>query len=179
MAFSVARVLRKQRWWLQGKLELIQWMASLQIRREQLLLILAKGMHIPELVEDGINSESLRACPSQNPSEAVVIDVECNQVVWDLDEEFSRVLETGVTLGFNLNGSKESLREEPLNQEEEVVVDVDGNMVEWNVEAEISRVIETGAALGIDYGGKEEMIRGELQRREKEDDERLSEAARR
>ncbi|KAK1576627.1 hypothetical protein Q3G72_031789 [Acer saccharum] len=90
-----------------------------------------------------MNSKSFRDGPSQNLSEAVVIDVEGNQVLWYLEVEFSRALKKGVALGLSLDGNSESSREEPLHQEEVVVIDVDGNKVEWNLEAEITRVIET------------------------------------
>ncbi|KAK1578843.1 hypothetical protein Q3G72_033525 [Acer saccharum] len=138
----------------------------------------ASGMHVLEIEEFGTNDVCLSEGANQNPLETMVSDVDGNQVVWDLEAEFARVIETGAALNFNLERNYENSREEHLSQEEEFVIDVDGNMVEWNVEAEISKVIETGAALGIDFGGKEESIRVELRRRDKEDDERLAAADR-
>ena len=54
---------------------------------------------------------------NQDQSRTAVIDMDDNRLVWNLEEENSRVIETGVALGFDFGDEEESIREELRRRE--------------------------------------------------------------
>ncbi|KAK1591628.1 hypothetical protein Q3G72_010629 [Acer saccharum] len=91
----------------------------------------------------------------------------CKEVIWNLDEEITKVYEKGAELGIDFkaktcHGFTEG-------------GDGNGNNRRWDLEAEVKKVIDTGVALGIDFNGREAEVMLYLSSREQEDEDRLNE----
>ncbi|KAI9168801.1 hypothetical protein LWI28_002123 [Acer negundo] len=57
--------------------------------------------------------------------------------VWNLEEEFAKVIQKGVALG---------------------IIKKKDDKVEWDLDEEVTKVLETGATLGIDFDGNKEEL---------------------
>ncbi|KAK0588949.1 hypothetical protein LWI29_007612 [Acer saccharum] len=78
---------------------------------------------------------------------------------WNLEKEFAKVIEKGVSLGVDLKSFKE----------------VVGSDKSWNLEVEIAKVIETGMALGFEFNMNDKVVSEAIATREIEDVTRFQE----
>ncbi|KAK1561161.1 hypothetical protein Q3G72_035079 [Acer saccharum] len=84
------------------------------------------------------------------------------KVIWNLDEEISKVIEKGVELGVDFK-----LRATCSSEKGGKKFNKGDN---WSFEEEVAKVIETGAVLGVDFYGREAEILDYLSSREREEE---------
>ncbi|KAK1574964.1 hypothetical protein Q3G72_001396 [Acer saccharum] len=89
------------------------------------------------------------------------------EVIWNLDEEITKVFEKGAELGVVFKSAKAN------NGTEEGDGQSKGR--NWNLEDEVKKVVDTGIALGIDFNGREAEVMLYLSSREQEDEELFNE----
>ncbi|KAI9194594.1 hypothetical protein LWI28_007426 [Acer negundo] len=56
---------------------------------------------------------------SPDQVEIMVVDIEGNRLMWNLEEEITRVIETGVALGIDFDGKEKAFSEELVRREKE------------------------------------------------------------
>ncbi|KAK0597222.1 hypothetical protein LWI29_023148 [Acer saccharum] len=82
-----------------------------------------------------------------------IVDIVGKHLLWSLEEEITKVIETGVAIGAIKN--RQTWKKNDQAEKATTVVDFEGNNLMWCLDEEISKVIETGVALGLDFGRNE------------------------
>ncbi|KAK3198574.1 hypothetical protein Dsin_021989 [Dipteronia sinensis] len=82
---------------------------------------------------------------------------------WNLEEEFVKILETGLAEGYNFNFKDKKLAD--------ILTAKDASSRKWQLEVKVAKVIETGVALGFNFHCKENVMIEEIYRMEEEVDQ--------
>ncbi|KAK4837027.1 hypothetical protein QYF36_002230 [Acer negundo] len=108
-----------------------------------------RELEAQERKEHAKQAEENRDTPPHNltETEVEVVDMDGNRVVWNLEDEVSRVIEIRSALTKEVNGKTSQI----FSETEVELTDMNGNRVMWNTEEEIMRVIENRVTLGFDF----------------------------
>ncbi|KAK1589229.1 hypothetical protein Q3G72_031730 [Acer saccharum] len=109
--------------------------------------------------EAGVQSHSMKTRRSKIPHH-VGTKSRARKVIWNLDEEITKVYEKGAEMGVDFKARTEKHSDKKSG---------------WVLEEEVRKVIDTGVALGIDFNGREAEVMLYLSAREQEDEDNFNE----